>query len=104
MFTPDNIQSRLREKPFTPVRFVTSMGQIYDVYHPDLVLVAERFLMIGTPSRNNPARANDVTRVAIMHVTEMRDLAAPNLPPAVPLQPNASTSFQKLFSTFRGDY
>ena len=81
MFTPDNIQSRLREKPFIPMRIVTTTGQTYDIYHPDLVFVAERFLIVGTPSPTNPARADEVTRVAIMHVTEMRDLPLPAAPP-----------------------
>ena len=86
MFTADDIQARLRDRPFTPVRFVVSTGQTYDVYHPDLVLVARRFLIIGLPSTDNPIQAEQVTRVGILHVTEMRDLPSPvpptNSPPA----------------------
>lgn len=81
MFTADDIQARLRERPFTPTRLVTTTGQTYDIYHPDLVLVARRFLIVGTPSQENPAHADQVTRVAIIHLTEMRDLPTPTPPP-----------------------
>lgn len=81
VFTADDVQARLREHPFTPVRIVTTTGQVYDIFHPDLVLVARRFLVVGTPSPENPAQADQVTRVALVHVTELRDLP-PITPPA----------------------
>jgi hypothetical protein len=74
MFTPDDVQSRLREVPFRPVRVVTSTNQIYDIHHPDLVMVGRRFLIIGLPSTENPTQAEQVTRVAMVHVSELRDL------------------------------
>jgi hypothetical protein len=80
IFTPDDVQKRLRDQPFTPVRIVTTTGQTYDVHHPDLVLVAQRFLIVGTPSPDNPSRADQVTRIALVHVAELRDLPKPFLP------------------------
>ena len=86
MFSPDDIQSRLRERPFPPLRIVTTTNQTFDVYHPDLVLVARRFLIVGLPSTENPSQADQVTRVALVHVAELRDLPAlsppTNGPPA----------------------
>lgn len=84
MFSADGIQARLHERPFQPLRIVTSTGQTYDVYHPDLVLVGRRFLIIGTPSAENPAQADQVTRLAVLHVTELRDLPTPAAPPNGP--------------------
>ena len=77
IYTPDDVQSRLRERPFAPVRILTSTGQAYDIYHPDLVLIARRFLVIGIPSSDNPSQADQVTRVALVHLAELRDLPAP---------------------------
>ena len=74
MFTADDIQSRLREDPFTPVRLVTTSGQIYDIPHPELVLVARHFLIVGTPNPENSTQAEQVTRIALAHITELRDL------------------------------
>ena len=83
MFSADDVRARLREQPFRPIRIVTSTGDTYDVYHPDLVFVARRFLIIGTPSSDDPSLADQVTRVAILHVAEMRDLPTPTLPPNI---------------------
>lgn len=80
IFTPDDIRARFREQPFQPVRIVTTTGQTYDIHHPDLVFVASHFLMVGTPSRRRPDVADQVTRVALVHVTELRDLLT--TPPA----------------------
>jgi hypothetical protein len=74
MFTADDIQARLRERPFVPVRLVTNSGQAYDITHPDLVLVGRRFLIIGTASNDNPTQIEAASRVAVMHVSDLQDL------------------------------
>jgi hypothetical protein len=63
------------------MRIITTTNQTYDVFHPDLVLVGRRFLMIGLPSTENPTQADQVTRVAMIHITEVRDLPNP-VPPS----------------------
>jgi hypothetical protein len=83
MFSADDIQARIRERPFVPVRVVTSSVQTYDVSHPDLVLIARRFLVVGVASNENPAQAETVSRVAIMHITDLQDL---------PIAPGTSTN------------
>jgi hypothetical protein len=79
MFTADAIHGRIRQIPFVPLRIVTSAGQSFDIYHPDLVLIGLRELTIGRASTENPAHYDQVTRLAIMHVTALEDLpiAAP---------------------------
>ena len=32
MFSPDNIQKRLRQSPFMPVRIIISSGQTFNVF------------------------------------------------------------------------
>lgn len=39
MCRAEDIQARLREKPFRPLRIIASEGLQYDVHHPDLVFV-----------------------------------------------------------------
>lgn len=75
MFSAEDVQTRLRVRPFVPVRIVTTTGEMYDIRHPDMVLVTRRFLDIGMPAPDNATIADQVARVAIIHVTEMRDLA-----------------------------
>ncbi len=76
MFSIRDIRARLRKQPFTPARFVTTTGETYDVRHPDMVLLGRNSVMIGTPSKKEPWVAEDITRVALLHVTELRDLPA----------------------------
>lgn len=80
IFTPDDVRTRLRERPFPPFRIVTSTGETYDIRHPDLVFVARRFLIVGLPSADDETLAEQVTRVALVHVTELRDLPSPAPP------------------------
>lgn len=76
MFNPDDILARLRQKPFVPLRIIISSGQQFDIFHPDLVLVGRRDMIIGMASSQNPARYDSTTRVPIMHVTALEDLPA----------------------------
>jgi hypothetical protein len=77
MFRVEEIQARLRERPFVPLRIVTSSGESYDVMHPDLVLVGERSLIVGTASNSNPTIYAATSRVALMHITDLQDLPVP---------------------------
>ena len=74
MFTPEEIQGRLHEQPFVPLRVVTSSGQMYDIPHPDLVFVGQSSLYIGVGSNENPTYFDTVSRVAIMHITDLQEI------------------------------
>jgi hypothetical protein len=81
MFRPEDIQARLRERPFRPFRIIASEGQHFDIRHPDLVFVGRRDLMIGFPDAETPTIYDRVTRVALVHVVsleELTPLAAPS--------------------------
>lgn len=83
MFTAEAIQNRVRQRPFTPLRIVTSSGESVDVHHPDLVLVGNRDVIVGIPRPGGVGKYyEDVTRIAYMHITELRDLPAPTAPGA----------------------
>ncbi|OAI42221.1 hypothetical protein AYO40_01815 [Planctomycetaceae bacterium SCGC AG-212-D15] len=74
MFRPEEIQARLREKPFRPFRIIASEGQRVDVRHPDLVLVGVRDMMIGFPGPENPTAYDRITRLALVHLVALEDL------------------------------
>lgn len=76
MFRPDDIQARLRERPFRPLRLIAGEGLRYDITHPDLVLVGQRDLTIGYPSPDNPQIYDRLIRVALVHVVGIEDLPA----------------------------
>ena len=74
MFTADDISARIADKPFVPLRIITSSGQAYDITHPDLVMVGRRALIIGTASNENPKQFESVSRVPILHITDLQDI------------------------------
>lgn len=76
MFTADEIYRRVRQQPFVPLRIVTSSGESYDIYHPDLIMVGRRYLLVGTASSENPRHFDRESRVAIMHITALETLPA----------------------------
>ena len=80
MFTADDIHTRIRQQPFMPMRVVTSAGESYDIYHPDLVMVGRRYLLVGTASSENPKTFDTESRVSIMHITAIENLPAPSSP------------------------
>jgi hypothetical protein len=82
MYRPEEIQARLRVRPFRPLRLIVSEGLRYDIVHPDLVLVGQRDLTIGSPSPGNPTIYDRLTRVAIVHVVGMEDLPVTTPPGA----------------------
>jgi hypothetical protein len=76
MYRPEDIQARLREKPYRPLRIRVSEGLQYDIHHPDLVFVGTRDLLIGFPGPENPSIYDRVTRVALIHVVALEDIPA----------------------------
>jgi hypothetical protein len=76
MFTRAAIRTRLLQQPFHPFRLVTSSGENYEVQHPELLLVGIEDVIVGTPSKDDPTYYDNVSRVAISHVTAMEDLPA----------------------------
>jgi len=74
MFSPDDIQARLRQQPFVPLRIVTTTGQTYDIHHPELMMVGRHYVIVGLPTKENPTQIEQDTRVAIIHLTEIQGL------------------------------
>jgi hypothetical protein len=77
MLKAEDIQARLREKPFRPLRIIADEGLRYEIHHPDLVLVGQRDLMIGFPGPHNPTVYDQVVRVALGHVVALEDIPTP---------------------------
>ena len=80
MFRAEEILARLRVQPFQPLRIVASEGLRFDIPHPDLVMVTERYLMIGHESPGGSGVFNRVTQLAIIHIVGIE---------AIPVEPSA---------------
>lgn len=74
MLTAELIRERVRQQPFVPLRVVTSSGQTYDVYHPDMIWIGRTDLHVGMPSPDDPTIYERDARIAILHITALEDL------------------------------
>jgi hypothetical protein len=77
MFTADEISRKVRQQPFRPFRIVTSSGQMFDVRHPELILVGRRDVTVGAPSTEDPRHYDQISEIAIMHITALQNLPVP---------------------------
>jgi hypothetical protein len=82
MFRAEDIQARLRQQPFQPLRLIATEGLRYDIIHPDLVLVGARDLTIGYATPDRPTVYDRVVRVAIVHIVGIEDLPVAPAAPA----------------------
>ena len=84
MFKADDVARQLRRVPFQPLRIVTSSGEAFEVRHPELVIVTQRYLIVGQPiDAAGIADPDRITQVPLLHVTALQDLpvAAPDATP-----------------------
>jgi hypothetical protein len=77
MFTPNDIRTRIKKQPFVPLRIIESSGEHYDIYHPDLIMVGQRHVVVGTASDENPTIFDRSTLLSILHISAIEDLSTP---------------------------
>ncbi|MBW3538867.1 MAG: hypothetical protein KY476_01220 [Planctomycetes bacterium] len=77
MFSADEIEERIKLRPFQPVRIVSSSGHTYDVFHPDMVLLGQSSIIVGIPGAENPKRYDQTARLSLFQITALEDLPAP---------------------------
>jgi hypothetical protein len=69
---PEDILQRLRQQPFEPFRIHLSDGTVYEIRHPDVVLVGRRSLTLGLASTGEPRLPYDrFETVSLLHVTRL---------------------------------
>ncbi len=74
MFNSNDLTERVRRVPFTPFRIHTNGNEDFDITHPDNVLVGRREVAIGITLPDDPIHFDRLVRVAILHITSIRDL------------------------------
>ena len=74
MLTSNEVKSWLKEVPFRPFRIVTSSGAVYDVHHPDMVLVTKRVIYVGIIDSLDPLLPDQVAHVSVLHISELKTI------------------------------
>ncbi len=63
----------IRQQPFCPFRVVMSSGDAYDVRHPEMIMVLQNRVLIGTAVADDEAPA-DYTICPLLHVAAIEPL------------------------------
>jgi phosphatidylserine/phosphatidylglycerophosphate/cardiolipin synthase-like enzyme len=50
----EDLERVVRRRPFRPFRIALSNNEQFDVVHPDLVIVDDRFVAVGSPRGADP--------------------------------------------------
>ena len=77
MYNVEFMLSKIRERPFVPFRLITSSGQVYDITHPELLMVGKSRLVIGSGSNEYPGAFESTSIIAMLHITDMQELGMP---------------------------
>jgi hypothetical protein len=78
---PDDVRDKLKLQPFQPFRIRLSNGAIYNVVHPDMILVGRSTIVIGTPAPDLPSGVYDTVTVSLLHVAEFLPMTSSPTPP-----------------------
>lgn len=73
---PEDLQRRLRTRPFEPFRLYLSDGASYDVRHPELVLLGRRSLVLGLVKDPADTLYDRTMDIDLLHI--VRTEPAPN--------------------------
>ena len=78
--TQDDLQDAARRQPFDPFRVILTTGAIYDIRHPDLIMVGRRAAIIGITNDPGGTAFDRTIKVDLLHVVGIEEL--PGVPPS----------------------
>ncbi len=72
---PEDILKFLRQRPFRPFQITLTDGRVYDIHHPELVMVGRSDMEIGIPSpRYKEPVYERIVFVSLLHVMQVEML------------------------------
>jgi hypothetical protein len=72
---PQDLLQALRRQPFVPFRLHITDGTVYDVRHPEMLLLAVGSAVVGLPSANLPfPQVERYEIVDLLHIVRLEPL------------------------------
>ena len=69
---PEDLHKFLRRTPFRPFRITLTDGRMFEIHHPELLMVGRTSAEIGIPSRRHVDPTYDrLVSVSLLHVMQM---------------------------------
>jgi hypothetical protein len=71
---PEDLERKLRSRPFTPFRMFLSDGAMCEVNHPELVLLGRRSLVLGVAADPQATLYDRAIDIDLLHVVRMENV------------------------------
>ncbi len=69
-----DLRSLLQAKPFYPFRIFMTDGEVYDILHPELLMVGHRTALIGQADDPNAVVYDRHTIISLLHIVRTERL------------------------------
>ena len=73
---PDDLMPFVQKRPFEPFRICLTDGTIYEIRHPDLIIVARRTVAIGIPTTQGQPIADRIITASMLHIVRVEPMDA----------------------------
>ena len=74
--SPDDVERKLRQRPFAPFRLYLTDGATFDVRHPELVMLGRRSLVLGLNRDPEATRYERTVDVDLLHIVRIENVDA----------------------------
>ena len=72
----EDLQARVRQRPFVPFRIVLTEGSPYEVRHPELFMLGRRSVTIGLAADPEQTVYDSSVLVDLLHIVRLEPLEA----------------------------
>jgi hypothetical protein len=72
--TQEELNEVARQQPFRPFRIVLTTGEMYDIRHPDLIMIGRRSIAIGITNDEGGTAFDRLVRADLLHVVRTEEL------------------------------
>jgi hypothetical protein len=72
----EDLETRMRQRPFVPFRVVLTEGSPYEVRHPDLFMLGKRSVVIGLTRDPEQTLYDSTVLVDLLHIVRLEPLEA----------------------------
>jgi hypothetical protein len=79
---PEELLEELHRRPFQPLRMYLTDGAVYEIHHPELVMVGRGKVLVGTPAIGQPGIFERYDAVSLLHVVRLEPTTQPPSMPA----------------------
>ncbi len=71
---PDDLLELLRARPFRPFRVYVSDGTVYEIHHPEWIIVERSKALVAIPLEGLAGHMEHYEIVALLHITRLKPI------------------------------